>query len=119
MIDGVAGVILWTENVERLAAFYRDVLELTPHSVRDTLVAFRFGDVRLSVGLHSGVKGRAKDPNRVMVNLGVRDIHGTYARLQRKGVVFSRPPEREHWGGWVATFQDPDGNILQLLEQPG
>jgi len=28
------------------------------------------------------------------------------------------PPEREHWGGWIATLQDPDGNILQLLQLP-
>ena len=46
MLDGVVGVILWTENVERMAAFYWDVLELTPHSVRPDFVAFSFGDVR-------------------------------------------------------------------------
>jgi catechol 2,3-dioxygenase-like lactoylglutathione lyase family enzyme len=31
------------------------------------------------------------------------------------GVVFERPPEREDWGGTVATFHDPDGNTLQLF----
>ncbi len=25
-------------------------------------------------------------------------------------------PEQESWGGWVATFKDPDGNVLQLLQ---
>jgi predicted enzyme related to lactoylglutathione lyase len=25
---------------------------------------------------------------------------------------------REHWGGWIITLQDPDGNILQLLQLP-
>jgi hypothetical protein len=33
-------------------------------------------------------------------------------------VVFSRRPEREAWGGVVATFADPDGNTLQLMELP-
>ena len=34
------------------------------------------------------------------------------------GVVFTRAPEREEWGGWVATFADPDGNVLQLMQLP-
>ena len=53
-----------------------------------------------------------------MVNLDVEDIHAAHERLSDAGVEFIRPPEREHWGGWVCTFADPDGNILQLLEQP-
>ena len=32
------------------------------------------------------------------------------AALRRAGVAFSREPAREDWGGWVATFADPDGN---------
>ncbi len=119
MIDGVAGVILWTDDVERLAAFYMDALGLTPHSVRPDFVAFSFGETRLSIGRHDGVSGKARDPYRVMVNLAVTDIQQVYTRLQDKGVSFIRPPELERWGGWVATFQDPDGNILQLLQQPG
>ena len=51
-----------------------------------------------------------------MVNLGVKDIHAEHERLVSKGVEFTRPPEREHWGGWVATFSDPDGNTIQLLQ---
>lgn len=117
-IDGIAGAILWTGDVERLAGFYRDTLGLTVHSWRPNFVAFQVGDLRLSIGMHERVSGPAKDPFRIMVNLGVKDIQGAYAGLQAKGVVFLRPPEREHWGGWVATFQDPDGNILQLLQQP-
>ena len=36
----------------------------------------------------------------------------------KQGVQFIREPEEESWGGTVATFSDPDGNILQLLEFP-
>ena len=118
MIEGVVGVIIWTESLDRLLPFYRDTLGLHPHSVRPNFVAFRWGDIRLSIGQHSEVKGRTTEPCRVMVNLGVSDIHKTYEHLSARGVVFSRPPEREHWGGWVATFADPDGNVLQLLQQP-
>ena len=116
MIDGLAGVIVWTDDLHRLSAFYRDTLGLSPHSVRPHFVSFKWGSLRLGLGAHDEVSGRSRDPYRIMINLGVKDIHGRYEELRRRGVEFMRPPEREHWGGWVATFRDPDGNVLQLLQ---
>ena len=118
MIEGIAGVVIWTENLDRLLDFYRDTLGLTPHSVRPEFVAFSWGEMRLSIGKHSEVRGRTSEPHRIMVNLAVDDIQATYQALTARGVEFLRPPEREHWGGWVGTFADPDGNLLQLLQQP-
>jgi predicted enzyme related to lactoylglutathione lyase len=118
MISGVVGVIIWSENLDRLLAFYRDALGLTPHSIRPNFIAFRWGDMRLSLGKHVKVTGPSRDPYRIMINLGVDDIHHVYAGLCASGVSFLKPPTQEYWGGWVATFFDPDGNILQLLQQP-
>jgi len=118
MIQGLAGVIIWTVDLDRLVAFYRDTLGLTPHSVRPDFVAFSFGDVRLSLGRHSEVTGPSRDPYRIMVNLAVEDIQAVTVRLRQRGVAFVREPEQEQWGGWVATFRDPAGNLLQLLQQP-
>ena len=118
MIKGIAGVIIWTANVERLGGFYRDVLDMKPVSQRDGFMAFQFGDTRLSISDHSEVDDGAKDPFRIMVNLAVDDIHSAYQRLCGKGVEFLREPEKEHWGGYIATFKDTDGNVLQLLQQP-
>ena len=53
-----------------------------------------------------------------MPHLGVDDIHSLHRRLTQQGVEFIRPPEKEGWGGWVATLKDPDGNIVQLLQFP-
>ena len=36
------------------------------------------------------------------------------AALERAGVVFTRLPETEDWGGRVASFLDPDGNEIEL-----
>ena len=118
MIEGVVGVIVWTGNLDRLFDFYRDTLGLTPHSVRPDFIAFKWGDMRLSIGEHAEVEGQTREPHRIMVNLGTSDIHAAYDRLSARGVEFVRTPEQEHWGGWVATFLDPDGNIMQLLQQP-
>lgn len=118
MIDSVVGVTIWTKNLDQLTLFYKDTLGLTVHSVHEDFVTFRFGEMRLNLGLHSQVEGTNKDPYRIMVHLGTSDIHALYEQLSGQAVNFIRPPERESWGGWVGTFLDPDGNILQILQQP-
>lgn len=116
MIEGVVGVIIWTERLDAMLAFYRDTLGLDPHSVRPEFVSFKWGDMRLGIGQHSEVMGKTTEPYRVMVNLGVDDIHREYESLRAKGVAFLRAPEQEHWGGWVSTLSDPDGNTIQLMQ---
>ena len=118
MIEQLAGVIIGTDDLQRMVRFYRDTLGLTPHTERHDRVSFRWGQVRLSIGRHSRVHGTSRDPHRIMINFNVSDIRSVSNRLKNVGVEFIRRPEKEHWGGWVATFYDPDGNILQLLEQP-
>ena len=119
-IQGMAGVLIWTETerFEAMARFYRDRLGLTPRTSKPDFINFDWGGVRLSVGVHDRVRGASGDPLRIMVNLAVDDIRAVYARLAAAGVVFTRVPEVEEWGGHVATFLDPDGNLLQLLELP-
>ena len=118
MIESVVGVTLWTEDLDRLVRFYSETLGFKVHRHHGDFVNFVFGDVRLNLGLHDGVHGASQDPFRIMVHLGVTGIHEEYRRLRSQGVEFIRPPEKEEWGGWVATLLDPDGNILQLLQQP-
>ena len=81
-------------------------------------MAFDFGDSRLSIGTHSKVSGCATDQYRIMINFETSDIHKAHLTLSERGVVFIRPPSQEQWGGWVATFQDLDSNVLQLLQHP-
>jgi uncharacterized glyoxalase superfamily protein PhnB len=119
-IQGLAGVLIWTEP-ERFAAmarFYRDHLGLVPRSDRPDFINFDWNGVRLSVSVHDRVRGESRDPFRIMVNLAVDDLAAMHARLAAAGIVFTRPPEREDWGGRVATLLDPDGNLVQLFQLP-
>ena len=117
-INGFAGVLIWTsaDRFGAMARFYRDTLGLTPRSDKSDFINFDWNGVRLSVGVHDGVAGTNRDPLRLMVNFTVTDIQAVHDRLVEAGVVFTRAPEREDWGGWVATFPDPDGNVLQLMQ---
>ena len=118
MNEGVIGVTIWTEDLERLVKFYRDTLGLKLRGQKSDWANFTWGDMRLNLGLHDGVMGESQDPYRIMISFGVSNIQDEYRRLTEQGVEFIRVPELEHWGGWVATFLDPDGNILQFLERP-
>jgi uncharacterized glyoxalase superfamily protein PhnB len=119
-IQGLAGVLIWTEpeRFPAMARFYRDRLGLTPRSDKPDFINFDWNGVRLSVSVHDRVRGESRDPLRIMVNLAVDDLGAMYARLAAAGVVFTRPPEREDWGGHVATLLDPDGNLVQLFQLP-
>ena len=116
IINGLAGLIIWTDNLEVLLDFYRDVLQLVPHSVKPDFVSFRWGDTRLNIGTHSNIKVLSKDRFRIMINLRVNDVRAVHNSLEERGIDFMRPPEQEHWGGWICTFSDPDGNIIQLVQ---
>jgi predicted enzyme related to lactoylglutathione lyase len=48
----------------------------------------------------------------------VADIQSKHRELAGAGVKFSGTPERQYWGGWLATFKDPSGNGLQLVQLP-
>ena len=115
-ITGVASVSIGTDNLPRMLAFYKDTLGLKLRSQRAHNAQFEFGEMRLIVGLHSEVRGASKEPQRLMVNFIVPDIDAAHRRLAQAGVEFVRPPSPEGWGGKIATFKDPDGNLLQLFQ---
>jgi predicted enzyme related to lactoylglutathione lyase len=119
MIKGVNSILIWTEDLKKLAPFYRDTLGLKATDMGDEFAVFEIGGVQqLALGVHSEVKGKSKEPNRVMINLDVDDVNSEYERLKVKGVEFVRPPSPEpaDQALIIATLQDPDGNTLQLFQ---
>lgn len=53
------------------------------------------------------------------VSFTVADVRALHADLTARGVKFTDPPELQDWGGVLATFLDPSGNELQIVEMPG
>ncbi len=116
MLKGIHSVLIWTEDLQRILPFYRDVLGLKPQMENDQFVVFESSSgAALAIGAHSDVKGRSRDPKRVMVDFNVDDCQAEYERLRGHGVDFIRAPSKED-GAIIATFSDPDGNILQLFQ---
>lgn len=121
-INGIAGVLVYTSkrSFAKMRRFYAETLALPVRSDRDGFVNFDWNGVRLTVAVHSDLFSPSlnRDPLHILINFETDDIVGEYERLTTAGVIFRRPPEPESWGGRVATFIDPDNNLLQLLELP-
>lgn len=108
----LGSVIISTADKPRLVAFYRDVLGLAAVSPGKVQSA----GIIIHPARHSAIAGPPAEPHRIMLTFETPDIRAAAADLQARGVIFVRPPQQEAWGGWVATFRDPDGNYLQLMQ---
>jgi predicted enzyme related to lactoylglutathione lyase len=50
------------------------------------------------------------------IGFGVRDLAKAHADLAARGVRFTMEPSEQPWGGFMAMFADPDGNVFYLDE---
>ena len=117
--SSVCGVILVTDDVERLAGFYRDVLELPLEREEHAGLPVHYGvDIGAThVGIHppqSFARTQARAGGTV-VALQVDDLDSWLERLAAKGVAPAVPKHDEGFGP-VAALEDPDGNLIELVE---
>ena len=110
-------VMLGTDQPSALARFYGEVLGLRRvERFADPVFEAAGGFIRILD--HSAISGPTREPARAQINLFVDDVEAEFARVLATdaSVEVHRAPERESWGGLVATLRDPDGNFVQLLE---
>lgn len=116
MITGLRGATIWSDDLDRLLPFYRDVLGLPLAVDTPGFVVFgRREGPSLALGTHSEVHGRNTDPARHMIGVTTDDLTSDYKRLKDIGVEFIEAPT-DYPNVRVATLKDPDGNLVQLLQ---
>lgn len=96
-----------------LAAFYEKVFGKKPDMADGEWAGWLVGKVFFSVGAHSEVRGKAKEPQRVLFNFETSKIKEEYDRIVKLGAVSVKEPY-DMQGMWIATLADPDGNYFQL-----
>lgn len=107
---------IWSQDLHNLLPFYRDVLGLTVGLEAPGFVVLGDpGGPAVALGTHSEVRGRATDPARHIVGFETDDVTKDWQRLKDAGVEFVEDP-KDYGNVWVATFRDPEGNLLQLLQ---
>ncbi|MCY3568014.1 MAG: hypothetical protein OXH38_05265 [Chloroflexi bacterium] len=110
-------IMVGTDQINAMTRFYGDTLELERMArFRDPVFAAAGGFIRLLD--HSEISGPTQEPERMQINLFVDDVSSEFSRVISTDpeIRVHREPERESWGGEVATLLDPDGNFVQLLE---
>ena len=110
-------IMVGTDQPEAMARFYGETLGLERVAkFRDPVFEAAGGFIRILD--HSQISGPTQEPARMQINLFVDDVGSEFRRVRSidESVRVHREPERESWGGEVATLLDPDGNFVQLLE---
>ncbi len=108
-------IMIGTDQFQALADFYGRVFGRPADMTDPGYAGWQVGGCFLSIGEHSEIHGKAKEPARVMLNIETRDVQGEFARLTGLGVVVVKEPYEMGEGYWIATLADPDGNYLQLM----
>lgn len=122
MITRFAGASIWSEDLNNLLPFYRDVLGLKVISESPGFVLLGKDEPdspALGLGTHSEVHGRNADPARHMVGLESNDLEADWKRLKAAGVEFIEDPT-DYGDLSLATLKDPEGNLVQIWQnRPG
>ncbi|OGG12917.1 hypothetical protein A2773_01775 [Candidatus Gottesmanbacteria bacterium RIFCSPHIGHO2_01_FULL_39_10] len=106
--------MIGTNNSKALADFYEKVLDQKSDWEDGEWYGFQIGNTHLTIGLHSEVKGKAKEPQRIILNFETTKVKDEFERIKKTGAkVIKAPYEIE--GMWIATIADPDGNYFQLM----
>lgn len=123
MIKGIESITLFSENAKELALFYKDkvglkmTLEAEVGEEGGNLFGFEFeGGPGLYIMDHSKVKGKQKEPERIIFNLEVSDIEEDVKKLDEAGVKKIQDTYHMQNYGYIATFEDVDGNFFQLVQ---
>ena len=116
-------VRVFVSNQESALAFFRDVLEFPVilHAPRFGWVELGPDDERAKIAFVE--PNPDADPIRYEWQLGqigrdtgitfeTHDLDGFYKKMKGREVRFYLLPEKMPWGGYMAGFEDPDGNPI-------
>ncbi len=112
----LSGVMVGSDNPKALGEFYEKVLG-KPEWTGDGWYGWKAGDGYFMVGEHSEVKGKAKEPQRLILNFESRTYRKEYERVKGLGARVVKELYQLD-GEWIATFADPDGNYFQVTSPP-
>lgn len=84
----------------------------------EDLYGFEFGENQpgLYIMDHSKISGKQKEPERIIFNLEVDNIEEDVKKLEEAGVKKIADIYHMQDYGYIATFEDLDGNYFQLVQ---
>jgi catechol 2,3-dioxygenase-like lactoylglutathione lyase family enzyme len=122
-LGAIASIRVFVRDLAAARRFFSDVVELRPLLVDASLPIATFDTGTTTLVLESVEPGDAEGEALIGRFTGISfasaDVASVYEELRRRGVRFLEPPERQTWGGIMAHFEDPSGNVYTILQMPG
>lgn len=120
MIDRVTAILLISRDAKALADFYRDALDLPLQDEEHPGIPLHYGcdvgGVHLAIHPSSGFVGTpTRDAQSPVMVLGTSNVRAVAERLSANGVPITGPTD--HGFGLIVSFRDPDGNLVEILEE--
>lgn len=127
-INGIVETILYSDNLARAVAFYRDELGLIPMTgdlerfqcfragERQVLLLFKRGGTLAPTAVPGGIipPHDGSGPHHIGFAVSSEDYDGWRERLSARGIGIE---SETNWprGGRSLYFRDPDGHLLELI----
>ena len=116
-LSRIGYVNIFISDFDRALAFYQGTLGLPLLTQDETFGYASFASEGVSIAF-----ARSDDPALTGRHTGigwvVEDLDQAFDALIAAGVEFDMPPTRQPWGGYMAMFKDPDGNLYYLDQVP-
>jgi catechol 2,3-dioxygenase-like lactoylglutathione lyase family enzyme len=120
ILGPIEAVRIFTTKLAEARRFYADTLGLPEMFATDHVAMFDTGQAKLIIE-----RVDPGDPEAVGLvgrftafSFTVTSMETALADLQGRSIESLGLPERQHWGGLLSHFKDPDGNVLTLVEYP-
>ena len=130
MLGPLRWVLLYVSDLEKMSAFYKEKFDLETSQETDRYVIFKTGDCifelmgKFDNGPEALDDSKGWDRNKILMSFQVDDIRDVVAKLEARGLKTEggiRPtvaPEGEAPIGWLAQFMDPEGNLIEICQEP-
>lgn len=111
-IGDISRIMLFVQDVPKVAAFYRDILGLQPIAdISPEWVELRAGSC--TVALHHAAKPlKERGPASAKIVFGVKDVPAGKALLEARGVKMGKISSFS--GIDICDGKDPEGNLFQI-----
>ena len=113
----IGEVCLLTNDVPRLAAFYKQLLGVENGSDDETHQFIISEGTALTVYNDGTVKNNLNQ--NICLAFTVDDIDREYEKVLALGAEIIEPPTKRPWGAINMSFYDPDNNMVYFRSFPG
>jgi len=121
LFSGIEHVTIAAKDPKALARWYYSTFgfKIAYESATSMTTYVRLGGSLIEIieaGNVERVSHGERDPGLRHVAISVTDIRKAYENLSSRGVAFKSEP-REKEGVWTAFLEDPEHNLLHLIER--